>query len=206
MKKIVEPSYSEELNDKSINDIDGYRLDNCAYSDEELEEDYKQIEFYECKFSNVTIHHEISSCLFVDVIFDHCDFSNACFEETVFRRCIFQNCRMTGVDFSACSFSDVKLIRSQCTLMNLNQTKWNRSEWNHCIFQESSLHAVQLKDMNVIECDFVGCEIHRTPLNGIDLSTSNINNIAILPENLRGVIVNAEQAIALASLLGIIVK
>lgn len=206
MKKIAEPSYSEELKYMSFNDIKGYRLDNYEYQDEELEEDYKQLEFYECKFSNITIHKTMSSCLFADVIFDHCDFSNACFESSVFRRCIFRNCRMTGIDLSSCSFTDVKIQHSQCMLINLNATKWNRCEWNQSIFKDGSLGFVQLKNVNVLECDFSDCEINQTPLKGIDLSTSKINDIAILPENLKGVIVSEEQAIALASLLGIIVK
>ena len=113
---------------------------------------------------------------------------------------------MTGIDLSACSFTDVKLIHCQCTLVNLNATKWNRTEWDSCMFVDGSLHSVQLKDVNVIDCDFSRCEIHQTSLSGIDLSSSNINGIAVLPENLKGVIVNQEQAIVLASLLGIVIK
>ena len=206
MKKITEPSYSEEFESMSINDTDDYRYDNKCYKDEEINNDHVQTEFYECEFSNITIHTTMRSCLFADVIFDHCDLSNACFEESVFRRCIFKNCRMTGIDLSACSFTDVKLIHCQCMLVNLNSTKWNRTEWDSCMLVDGSLHSVQLKDVNVVDCDFSRCEIHQTSLNGIDLSTSNINGIAVLPENLKGVIVNQEQAIVLASLLGIVIK
>lgn len=73
-------------------------------------------------------------------------------------------------------------------------------------FQETSFFNVKFKDINIKDCDFTSSEFNQTKLSGIDVSSSNIESIATQPENLKGVIANREQAVALAQLLGIIVK
>ena len=43
-------------------------------------------------------------------------------------------------------------------------------------------------------------------MSGLDLSDSHIDGIMVDPENLRGLTVNEEQAVAFAELLGLNVK
>lgn len=205
-KKISNPSFHETLHVDDINHLHAYRIDNVLFENQECEDIHVQEEFYECKFENVTIHEQMKSCLFVDVIFEHCDLSNADFNECVFRRCTFNNCRMTGIDLTNTSCTDVQLNHCQCTLLNVSASKWNKAIWNHCIFVDGAFNMMKLKDVFVDTCNFSGCEIQDTSLSDIDLSTSNIENIMIVPECLKGVIVNQDQAIALAQLLGIRVK
>ena len=113
---------------------------------------------------------------------------------------------MTGIDFSDCSFTDVTMHDSLALLANLNQTTWKIVEWKQMCFQETSFYNVKFKDINIKDCDFTSSEFNQTKLSGIDVSSSNIESIAAQPENLKGMIVNREQAVALAQLLGIIVK
>lgn len=205
MKKPVLPKFSQECVLCNCNEIND-RMDNVCFSEDSITDDLYQQEFFECEFKNVSIHIKMISCLFADVIFDHCDLSNACFSESVFRRCIFRNCRMTGIDFSDCSFTDVTMHDSLALLANLNQTTWKNVEWKQICFQETYFYNVKFKDINVKDCDFTSSEFNQTKLSGIDVSSSNIESIATQPENLKGMIVNREQAVALAQLLGIIVK
>lgn len=205
-KKISNPSYYEELHVDDMNHLSTYRINNALFQNSICEGTHVQDEFYECKFENVTIHQQMKASTFVDVIFEHCDLSNADFHECVFRRCIFNNCRMTGMDLINTSFTDVQLIGCQCTLINLSDSRWNKAYWKQCIFVDAALNMMKLKDVYIDTCDFAGCEIQDTSLSNIDLSTSNIDNIVVVPECLKGVIVNAEQAIILAQLLGIRVK
>ena len=57
--------------------------------------------------------------------------------------------------------------------------------------------------VEISHCDFSGCEFAHTPLKDIDFSTSEIDGFAVTPEDLKGAIVNSEQAIACAKILGL---
>lgn len=57
--------------------------------------------------------------------------------------------------------------------------------------------------VEVSRCDFSGCEFAHTPLKDIDFSTSEIDGFAVTSEDLKGAIVNSEQAIACAKILGL---
>lgn len=203
MKKVMKPMFSQECEKGDILHLDGYRIENLLFEDNELTTNYVQKEFFECKFHHINVHTTLKNCEFVDVIFDHCDFSNANMEECVFHRCEFIACRLTGIDLSVSTFTDVWMVGCQCAFSNMNATKWKQVKWEEVIFREASFYGVKFKDIDVDKCDFSCCEIHETPLRGIDFSNSNIEGIAVLADNLKGVKVNSEQAIALAQLLGI---
>lgn len=206
MKKRMKPSMHEELQEMQFEGIEGYRNDDCLFCNQDIHVHEVQKEFYECRFQNVHIDGMMHACLFADVIFDHCDLSNCDLSECVFRRCEFHNCRMTGVDLSICTFQDVLLQESQCMYANLNGTNWKNSEWMNTLLQEASLHDLKWNALIIHECDFSGCEIMHTSLNELDLRTSLIEGIAVDPNDLKGCIVNVQQALSLAQLLGIVIK
>ena len=69
--------------------------------------------------------------------------------------------------------------------------------------------------MNQLTCWFIlvfqysnliGIQLFKTSLSGIDFSTCDITGIVVLPQDLRGVIVDEYQAMELSKLLGIVVK
>lgn len=58
----------------------------------------------------------------------------------------------------------------------------------------------------ISRCDFQEAELLGTKLGGLDFSTSKIDGFMIQAENLRGVTMNEEQALACTKLLGITIK
>lgn len=60
--------------------------------------------------------------------------------------------------------------------------------------------------MDIDSCDFTGAEFYAATMKGLDFSTSRIDGILVSANDLRGVIVNEEQAVACAKLFGIVVK
>lgn len=65
--------------------------------------------------------------------------------------------------------------------------------------------ALRLKDVWVTKVNFYKGEFLNTKLEGLDLSDCDIQEIAVSPNDIAGVIVNEEQALMLVSLLGIII-
>ena len=64
----------------------------------------------------------------------------------------------------------------------------------------------KIDNMATEECDFKRAEFYDTKLKNLDFTRCNISNIVVEANDIKGVIVNEEQAIAFAKLLGIVVK
>lgn len=203
--KIHEPLYTSALLEGSLEEIDN-RVENRIFNSGRTDRDLSSVNFNECTFRNISFRGSMRDCLFQDVTFDHCDMSNCNISESVFRRAKFITCRMMGTDMTSSSFSDVSMINCQCAYINLNSSKWKNSLISNSILCEGSFSMCTLQNTVFEHSDFSECEFAHTPLKGIDLSTCETDGFAVTAEDLKGVTVNAEQAIACAKLLGINVK
>lgn len=207
MKKITRPSFSEEVLPAEINKITlEQRTDNHSFIDEECSLDLHLHEFFECTFTRMTFHGLMKRMEFADVIFDHCDFSNLDLQECVFRRVEFISCRLTGSDMSGCQFHDTLMNACQAGYLNCNTANLQNVSWQNCIFTEGAFMMMKIKNLEIEACDFSGSEWNDTKMNDLDFSDSIIDGILVNAENLKGIIVNPDQAVAMAKLLGIRVK
>lgn len=203
MKHIIhEPSFSSALIQGNLKDIQS-KVYNIVYTSGLVSDDFSSSNFYECMFKGVSFKGNMSGCLFQDVIFERCDLSNCDFSECVFRRVTFETCRMMGTDLSSSSFTDTVFHNCQCAYINLNGTKWKDARLERTLMCEGSVSMSSFNHVEVSRCDFSGCEFAHTPLKDIDFSTSEIDGFAVTPEDLKGAIVNSEQAIACAKILGL---
>lgn len=74
---------------------------------------------------------------------------------------------------------------------SLRQAEFSELDWQHLKIDDSQLTQSQW---------------FNTPLKNLDFSTNQFDTIALSPDYLRGMIVNAEQALTIAETLGIILK
>ena len=72
--------------------------------------------------------------------------------------------------------------------------------------KEGTLYKIKQKDLQFINCNLDSLDVYNTNLNKIDVTTCNINHIKIDIPSMKGLIVNEEQALALAKFLEIIIK
>lgn len=200
--RIHEPSFSSAFIEGDLKEI-GDKIYNMSYTSGVISEDFCSVNFYECIFRGVSFKGKMKSCLFQDVIFEKCDFSNCDFSEGVFRRVRFDTCRMMGTDLSSSSFTDTVFHNGQCAYINLNGSKWKDCLMEGTLFCEGSLSMCTFRTTDVSHCDFSGCEFAHTPMKDFNLSSSEIEGIAVTPQDLKGAIINAEQAIACAKILGL---
>jgi uncharacterized protein YjbI with pentapeptide repeats len=207
MKKISEPSFSEECISSTIKkESTDQRIDNRSFMDEDCKQNLSMLAYYECTFERINFHGKMEKMEFVDVIFDHCDLSNVDMQECVFRRVIMKHCRLTGCDMSASQLHDMAMENCQANYINCNLINSQSALFKDCIFIEGAFTMMKIKDLAIEKCDFTSSEWNDTKLNGLDFSDSIIDGIAVNPNNLRGVIVSQAQAAVMAKLLGIQVK
>ena len=75
-----------------------------------------------------------------------------------------------------------------------------------CNLKEASLYKIKQKNLILKNCDLEKVDVFETNLENLDIRTCNINQIKIDIKSMKGLIVNEEQALALAKFLQIIIK
>lgn len=99
---------------------------------------------------------------------------------------VFEDCQMHHVQIQECTLKHTRF--EGC---DLRGTYFNGSQMQGTVFAGSNLTGVDFSRADIAKCDF---------------RRANIEDIRIAPEQLRGVIVTADQALYLARLLGLDVR
>lgn len=207
INKPAEPKFSEDLVNAKLSDTGRQiRIENKKFENEICERSLNMKEFYECTFHNVRFTGDMKNCLFADVVFDHCDFSNINMNASVFRRVQIRTCRMMGTELTAAVMQDTIMEGCQGSYLNLNGSKMKRVALKDMIMEQAGMSMIEHTDVSLENCTFTKSEWIDTKMSGLDLSDSHIDGIMVDPENLRGLTVNEEQAVAFAELLGLNVK
>lgn len=166
----------------------------------------KNLTIEECKFIKIDFNMiELVNTHITDCIFENCDLSNLEFNKVSIHRCHFINCKMTGLNFIDCSLQDLLFEGVQGRYMNISLGNIRCVEFNDSTLDESSFMEVNVKNLVFKRVSFIAGEVFKTSLKGMDFKTTNIEGIRIDDYSLKGIHVDMYQAIALASLLGIIV-
>ena len=207
INKPAEPKFSEEPAGAKLSETGRQiRIENLKFEDETCERSLNMKEFYECTFHNVRFTKDMKNCLFADAVFDPCDFSNISMNNTVFRRVRIRTCRMMGTELAGAVMQDTVMEGCQGSYLNLNGSKLKRVTLKDMILEQAGMSMVEHSDISIENCNFTKSEWIDTKMNGLDLSDSQVDGIMVDPENLRGLTVNEEQAVAFAELLGLNVR
>lgn len=81
--------------------------------------------------------------------------------------------------------------------------QYRRTPKRGCESRNGSLQENKVKNINFKEADLRGTQFFKTSLSGIDLSNSNVDQIAVSLEDIKGAKINQMQAIDLIYLLGV---
>ena len=142
----------------------------------------------------------------IDCVFVNCDLSNLDLSSKSFHRTIIDNCKLVGIDLSNSSLIDIKMINSTSRYANYNKANIKNVIFEDNDFFESSFSNIKFGPISLDKNNFTRCEFINTKLEKIDFSSSNISGIMVSISDLKGIIVNYEQAIELTSLIGINIK
>ncbi len=207
MKKIREPEMPSVWEPGHINDsFRLHRIDDLLFENEECQQDLSMLEFHRCMFRHISFTEEMSSCLFADCVFDHCDFSNVSLSQTVARRTQFLHCRMTGTEWINSTCEDMVVRGSHGMYANFSSSKMKRCLFTQSNFEEGAFSMCKWSDVQFEECNMRKVELVDSPLKNMDFSSCQLDGFVVRLEDLKGVILNADQALACTALLGIRVK
>ncbi|NLT69033.1 MAG: pentapeptide repeat-containing protein [Acidobacteria bacterium] len=158
-------------------------------------------------FDNVSLaNSRVGKLRLRDVRLIKCDLSNAILQGFEAARVEFVDCRMTGMRACECHWEDVLIENCDLRYAQLSDSRIRSSEFRSCNLSEADLRGVNFESAIFGNAILRQADLSRARLQGIDLSGAEIEGFIVRPEDLRGAIFSAAQAIDLALLLGIVIK
>mgnify|MGYP003587712261 CR=1 FL=1 len=163
-------------------------------------------EFNGCRFKKVHFTGDFKKMSYVDCTLDHCDFSNISLSESLFYRVRFMNCKGIGSILRKSKFKYVEFNSSALSLSDFSESSFEQVRFIDSSFSESAFQQIKQVGFITENVDFTQADFYDTALNGMDVSGCRLDGIRLSPQKLKGLIVDTDQAVALAVLLGVKVK
>ena len=183
-------------------------VSNTAFEDLDLAYDvangatFDGVVFRSCEFDGV----DWSGSTFRDVVFRGCRFIRCNMEGCWLNRCDFVDCSAPGLNLLRARLSSVSFTLCDLSYANLSEGSIGPMAARDTRLTEAALQGAKLGQLRLDGCDLTRIDVFKTPLSGVDVSCCIVRGSCRLGRTtmtLRGLTVNAEQALALSGLLGI---
>lgn len=165
------------------------------------------LELHRCRLENCRLTGcRFTRLDFVDVEFVGCDLSGVSINQCLFLRCRFVDCKGIGADFSYSQFRHVTVERCPLRYTNWAEGRFKAVRFTECDLSESVWLQCGPDHLEWDRCQLVKCNLCRTPLKGMDLTSNTLDGLMVTGGELRGAVVSPYQAAELARLLGVVIK
>ncbi|MDH6363407.1 uncharacterized protein YjbI with pentapeptide repeats [Enterococcus sp. PF1-24] len=163
--------------------------------------------FRGCQLDHVTLRNsrfERFECS--NVVFDHCDLSNAEWLAASFHQVVFKNCKLIGTNFAESYLRDCQFIDCLGEFTSFSHGNLKVVTFENCQLSRSEFFEVDWKNLLLKNCNLDDSSWFHTKLQGLDFRSNHFQWIALSLELLRGLQVNQEQAIVIATGLGLVIE
>ena len=200
--KILELLSSQEFYLKDV-DIFNYSFDTVTiYSQNDLDD----FEFIGCRLHKAVFSHIPHDVSFTDCMISASNCSNLVLHYKSVIRCNFLETKLTGWNVEEALISDVTFSNCDFTLSSFVNTHFQNVIFRDCILDDVRFFACKIESVVFENCQIKHLENIHTPLKDVDFSNSTLIGGTFYPEDLKGLIINSDQAILLVKLLGVIVN
>jgi uncharacterized protein YjbI with pentapeptide repeats len=161
----------------------------------------KQVRFNNCQLTKLRLS---------DVRLEQCDMSNAQWLECKINRVEIVDCKLTGFRMIDADASDCRFQNCIGELVQSHGSTFKKTAFKDCQLKGADFRFCNLEGATFSNCDLRDAEFYNAKLSGTDFRSSELMGIKAQPEDLKGAIIDSDQASALgrhfASLLGLVVK
>ncbi|HEY3230578.1 MAG TPA: pentapeptide repeat-containing protein [Roseiflexaceae bacterium] len=181
----------------------GLLLSSCDLSEQAAED----VTFEATLFKHVALSRtRLASLRLHDVRLDACDLAEAAWEKTLFNRVEVLGCRMVGWRASDGSLRNVLIKGCNGIGAQFWSTVFKGVRFENCILRDADFQRADLSGVVFDKCDLSNAKMSDAKLAGADFRGSKIEGVRLGLKELQGAIVDVEQAIGIARLLGVVVK
>jgi uncharacterized protein YjbI with pentapeptide repeats len=123
-----------------------------------------------------------------------------------FTRVVLRETRATGMRMEGAQFQDVRFVDCQLDYASFTHTKFGRVTFEQCRLRDADFGGADLEGTVFVECDLQGVCFIGAKLAGVEIGTCSGRELRIEARDVRGLIVNSQQAAVLAKLFGLVVR
>jgi len=141
-----------------------------------------------------------------DARFESCDLAESVCEAISASRVEFVGCRLIGLQATDGRIEDLLMKGCNAAHAQFWGSAFKRARFESCNLSEANFQGADLTGVVFEKCDLRGAQLAGAKLAGADLRSSQIDGARTGIKELQGAIVNAEQAISIARMLGVDVR
>jgi uncharacterized protein YjbI with pentapeptide repeats len=205
-KNIRPPILAKELETVAIEHLDGLELDQCRVEACALAQETGE----KIRFDGVRIvggaltETKLDSIGWIDVLCERCDLSMIEWTNAKFTRVEMRDCRITGAKVLRGEFDNVRFVDCHLEYASFSAAKFRQVSFEQCRLKEAEFSGADLSGTAFKGCDLQGIDFTRAKLQGADISASTLREFRVGAGDVRGLIVNRAQALAITQLFGIV--
>lgn len=142
----------------------------------------------------------------LDCTFKGLNLANQDWRQSVVYRCRFQDCQLLGTDFNNAVWKAVVVTQCRADYANWGGATLTAGNWQRTSLREASFQALTVhRGLIFAACDLKRANFWGTALAGVNLTTSEIDQLEIDPDpqHLRGLILDPLQAATILATLGV---
>ncbi len=178
-------------------------LAECDLSDQTAE----FATFETTHFKQVVMQRAVLRMLrLADVRLEACDLAESVCESISVSRAEFLGCRLIGLQATDGRIEDMLMRGCNASHAQFWGSVFKRVRFESCNLTEANFQGADLTGVVFDKCDLRGARMVDAKLVGADLRSSQIDGARAGIKELQGAIVNAEQAISIARMLGVDVR
>ena len=141
-----------------------------------------------------------------DVRFDTCDLAEADWEKVQLTRIEMIESRLVGFKAIEARIQDALIKDCNGRFALFWSTIFKAVRFENCTLNEASFSEADLSGVVFDSCDLRGADLQGARLAGADFRGSKVEGMRVGDSDLRGAIIDPTQAVAFASLLGLVVR
>jgi uncharacterized protein YjbI with pentapeptide repeats len=183
--------------------IEQCRIDGCALAEVAAE----RVRFDGVRLVGGTLGaSKLTHLRWLDVACERCDLSMIVWQSARLTRVEVRGSRITGAKLVEGELESVRFIDCHLDYATFSGTRFRQVSFESCRLEEADFRGADLTGTSFVNCELRGADFGRAKLQGADVSTSRLNDIHVAAGDVRGLVVNREQAASLAKLFGLVVR
>jgi uncharacterized protein YjbI with pentapeptide repeats len=134
-----------------------------------------------------------------------CDLANAEWAEATLCRVELIGCHLTGFQCSEALIQDVLFKECSGSFAQFALATFKAVRFEHCDLSEVNFMEASFSGVSIVECDLHNADFSGTRLVGVDLRGCRIDGVRVGPDELKGAVIDPQQALAFVRGMGVIV-
>ncbi len=148
----------------------------------------------------------LNSCLLEklrisDVRFETCDLSNSIWKEGKANRLEIVDSKLTGFQLTKADLSNLLMDNCMGKLVQFHSSKFKNTTFKNCQLKGADFRYCDLSNVRFINCDLQEAEFYYANLCGTDFRGSQLQGFKAQQQDLKGAIIDSQQAIELSKQL-----